>query len=125
MFGIILSLLFVYPLWVLIHEFSHIITAKALVGIIYWKIIPYPHRDENGTLWFARCFYYTKTSADKLSQAAIAWAPRIPGAIATILFPVAVYLSNWELTILLAGGMIDMVVGSVGRNPESDLQKAS
>ena len=122
-FSIIAAIL-VYPLWMWIHEISHIRMADKLIGVTDVEMKLYPHM-YGGSFWWAFVFYRLQRAPRKQEQFLISLAPRIPDLIACALAPLAFLFGIYPLGILLAGGIIDLFVGSLGRSPLSDLQKAA
>ena len=120
----ILAAILVYPLWMWIHEMSHIKMADRLIGVIDYKMKLYPHKF-GGQWWWAFVFYKLPREPNRHEQFLISSAPRIPDIIACLLTPIAFYFHLFPIGILLAGGIIDLFVGSIGRSSLSDLQKAA
>jgi hypothetical protein len=122
MVGIIISLLLVFPLWSIIHELSHITAAKLVFhDISPWKIIPWPHKHE-GKFYWARCSYTIPLSASYYDEQSDVWsAPRIADwvlggifIIVGIFYPIAL--------IFAVGAVIDIFVGTLGIDKQSDIQ---
>ena len=111
-----------YPLWMWIHEYSHIRAANKYVGVEWYKMYLYPHKF-NGVFYWARCQYLLKREPSSYELYKIAEAPRIPDFIACILLILASAFHLYPLVILLLGGVIDLFIGSLGIHPESDIQK--
>jgi tRNA(Ile)-lysidine synthetase-like protein len=119
-----LALLAVFPLWAAIHEYSHLRKAKQLVGVQWYKMFLYPH-SYNGVWYWARISYILNRQPNSWELYDICLAPRTPDLWATLLLPFSAIFGLWPLTILLAGGAIDMFVGSLGISDASDLKRAA
>lgn len=120
----IIATILVYPLWMFIHEWSHLKMADRTVGVEWYKMFLYPHT-YNGHFYWARVQYLIYREPTKWEMLLISLAPRIPGLVGLLLAPLAFWLGIYPLGILLAGGIIDTFVGSTGFTPASDLQKAA
>jgi hypothetical protein len=128
---ITMSILFAavsYFAWLLIHEFSHLLMAKKLIGVNKWKMKLYPHRAEDSSLRFGAVWYWMNRQPSSKEHAAILLAPRIPNVLASILFIFGAVLSGYLATIWFifwGAGIIDLVYGSIGISKLSDLKRAS
>ena len=116
-----------YFIWSVIHEFSHLIAAKATVGVSEWEIKPYPHI-YNGKLRWSGYYASLKKSPTKKQTAAIYLAPRVPDLAAASLLPWTVLLPAPVAFLAAAfcmAGLVDLFVGSLGISDLSDLKRAA
>ncbi len=110
--------------WNVIHEMSHVLMAKALVGLKSWKIFPYPHKVGDNFVW-ARSTWRSLEAPTRHQKAAIHLAPRIANIVFMVLMA-AVCLSHSPLAvfwlIFCGGAIIDLFTGSLGISKYSDLK---
>jgi hypothetical protein len=132
MFWIILFVfaVFCYVLWTAIHELSHVLMARLLVGISYWEINLIPKIKEAKLLriQFASCFYIPLKRSTKQQQAAISLAPRIPDVLGAIALPFVSLMPapiSYFMMVFFGSALVDLFVGSIGMSEESDLRKAA
>lgn len=128
--ALVISTLITAPLWIVIHEMSHILAAKQIAPVKDIKLWLYPHRDEEGKFYFARVRWSWDPwpVISDFVLAMVYLAPRIPDLFATLMFPYGFLFSNpwcYVWYIFWAGGLIDLFVGSLGIRKYSDLQIAS
>jgi len=100
--------------------------AKKRVGLEWFKLKLYPHMNE-GSLRWAACEYLPKKQPTPEDVALISLAPRIPDLLACWLFILTPLFSGWFAVawfIFFGAGIIDLINGSIGFSPNSDLQKA-
>ena len=111
-----------YVVWAYIHEYTHLLIAKKLVGVNSYTIKLYPHNHSVLGFVFASVSYQLKRNITSTERAKISFAPRIPDLFALILFP---FTSNLDLfwIILIGGGLIDTIRGSFVFSPTSDIKK--
>jgi len=102
----------------------HLSAAQTLVGVKWYKIRPYPHFMD-GKLYFASIQYILEREPTEEEQAIISIAPRAAGLIACIALPFVALTGWWWLMILVAGGVVDTFVGSLGIREHSDLRRAA
>lgn len=114
--------------WAAIHELSHARAARKL-GATGFRFKLYPHLS-GGRLVFA-CVSYT-LPAGVLDTVGVHLAPRVPDLVASLLFPLTGFQnylewSGWQtaLAVLAAGGVVDLLVGSLGLSASSDLRRAA
>jgi hypothetical protein len=106
---------------------SHILMAKKRVGLEWFKLKLYPHMNE-GSLRWAACEYMPKKQLTSEDIVNISLAPRIPDLLAAWLFIFTPIFSGWLAVawfIFFGAGIIDLINGSIGLSPNSDLQKAA
>jgi hypothetical protein len=114
-----------YFVWAYIHEYAHLYTAKKLVGVKSYTMRIYPHKHPTLGFVFASVSYEYETNLISLDQRAwISFAPRIPDAIALILFPFTHDLDLFWV-ILVGGGLVDTIRGSFVFSPTSDIKRYS
>jgi len=108
---------------------SHIIVAKLIGNVKSWTIKPYPNKSADGRWRFASANWTwdgEKPSQGKLGL--ISLAPRVTGFIAVELVLITFFLTGIAKMLLLifcAAGVVDMIVGSIGKSPFSDLKVAA
>ena len=117
-----------YFLWATIHELSHVIVYHFMCKVHSWSIKPYPHK-YRGSIRFAGYSVWCDSLPDKYVQWKYALAPRVMNVLACLLLlPLTVILTGWiqvVCIVLCAGGVLDLIVGSLGIRRYSDLQIAS
>jgi hypothetical protein len=114
-----------YFVWAYIHEYAHLLTAKKLVGVKSYTMRIYPHNHPRLGFVFASVSYeYEKETMTLDQRAWISFAPRIPDAIALILFPFTHDLDLFWI-ILVGGGLVDTIRGSFVFSPTSDIKRYS
>jgi hypothetical protein len=122
-----LFLIGTYLTWGYLHEFAHLLVMKTYRKVTEWDIVPFPHMHE-GRFYFARVHYrYESPILSDKEQARVAVAPRVVdlAAISTIvLLSNLNYFNIWVMTFL-CGGIVDLITGSIGRNPQSDFNRYS
>jgi len=112
-----------YFLWAYIHEFAHLLSSKKLVGVKLYTMRIYPHNHPRlGFVFASVSMVYAKESITLDQRAWISFAPRIPDAIALIVFP---FTSDLDLfwIILVGGGLVDTIRGSFIFSPTSDIKR--
>lgn len=124
---LLLSIGFAYILWVGIHEISHMVMAKILLQGSNFELhlLPSYHLDRGWVFGYCRCRYSIDASTWK--QGVFFLAPRIPNILAAIAlqFVYPTTMASLALVIIIGAGLIDLIVGSLGISPISDLQRAS
>jgi len=113
--------------WSYVHEMSHIIAAKKIVGLEWYKIKLWPHK-YNGSIRWASVTYAFKRKATEYERAVISIAPRIPGAVALIGMYCGFFMTGWvqiAWMMFWGAGVIDFIYGSIGYSEYSDLRKAA
>jgi hypothetical protein len=118
-----------FYLWAYIHEFSHLWMAKRLVGATETKISIHmpPMRLEDGSWRWARYQWKPDREVKPLERAAISLAPRIPNIVGVVAFPFFGLFNEWVAAfwfLLMGGGAVDFIVGSLGISERSDLKRA-
>ena len=122
MIELFIALLLVFPFWATIHELSHILVAKLNLGSIApWEIILWPHKYE-GRFYWARCSYMAPSDLSSQILASISAAPRLAALVVAMPFLILEFFFPWALVFVM-GAIIDIFVGTLGLNPESDLQR--
>lgn len=123
----ILAIIGTIMAWNFLHEISHIIMAKLLVGAKNVEIHPYPHFSDESFYW-SRSKWSYEESPTIYQKAAIYMAPRIID-ILFIALMVITCLSHSSFAIFwlifCAGGVVDLFVGSLGIGENTDLIKTS
>lgn len=114
--------------WSYIHEISHVLMAKKLIGLQWYKLKLYPHKYKDTWRW-AAVEYLPVRNATEREQAWISIAPRFPGIFAALMFVFTGFMSSGLLAVVWAilwgSGLVDMFVGSVGTSQHSDIHKAA
>jgi hypothetical protein len=127
--GGLLLLVATFFLWALLHELSHFLWVLGLRPDADGDFKLYPHRAGGRFLWASVDWTYGGERMTPSELAWVSWAPRWPdlaGAAGAVLC--AWLLDGWwslASAAVLSGGMVDMAVGSIGYDPESDLRKAA
>jgi hypothetical protein len=127
----LLALLLVVPcflIWSAVHEYSHWVAAKLLLGARNPKFKLYPHKYKDTFRWASVRYTVTTDRFLPAGRALISLAPRLPGLIACTLMPVGLLLSGYLQIVwfmLFGSGVVDYMMGLIGKSPHSDLQKAS
>ena len=114
--------------WSYIHEMAHIIAAKKTVGLAKYELKIFPHIDPTAGFRWAACKYWYEQKPTAGNQALISLAPRIPDALAVIMFALTGLMSGWLALvwgIVWGAGIVDLIVGSIGYSQFSDLRKAA
>ena len=117
--------------WLIIHEMSHILMAKALLDVTEWKITPYPHskgEGENKRWVFASASWKYQGEYTPKQRAAVALAPRIPNLLAVAMAPFGLlFTPTWGFVwaVFWTVGIIGLIVGLIGKSEFSDLNKAA
>lgn len=113
--------------WAAIHEFSHLLMAKALVGSRLISLKLWPHWFK-GTFYFASIRHDFERSPTAEQEAAIHLAPRIPGVAAAAALPFTAFLPSpwiWFVGLAVGAALIDIAVGSIGWSDRSDAKRAA
>jgi len=114
-------------LWNFIHEMSHVLMAKIVGDVKTWTIKPYPHM-HRGSFRFAGAYWMWKRLPEDKDRGWVYLAPRLPDLLAILAIPATFLLTGlakFILLIVLAGGIIDLFVGSLGISDKTDLNKIS
>ena len=133
MIEIITALICAIPaffLWVVIHEMSHYIAYKLTTGVISAKFKLYPHIKEGEGPWWKRFRWAAirveiprdETISERFL---ISFAPRLLAMIAFPITALVIGIPGVVIATLVGAGLVDLLVGSLGISPNSDLQKAA
>lgn len=116
-------------LWAAIHEGAHLLAARIAAPISSASMRLWPYRTDDGSWRWAESRWNWR---DVPSLQAIGWvmlAPRLPNALGGMLLPGAATLpETWMVvvwTVVWAGGVADLAVGSMGIGANSDLRRAA
>lgn len=118
--------------WTTIHEVSHLLAAKKLVGVVKYKIKPYPHIHPQAGFRWAGVEYWPEREVTSTESGLISLAPRLPNLLAAALCPLAPFVGSlfglfpavaWLL--FWGAGVVDLLNGSIGYSKHSDLQNAA
>jgi hypothetical protein len=121
----VLYAILTYFVWAYIHEYSHLLVAKHLIGVKSYTMRIYPHKHPKLGFVFASVSYEYETNLISLDQRAwVSFAPRVPDTIALIIFPFTHDLDLFWV-ILVGGGLVDMIRGSFVFSPTSDIKRYS
>lgn len=124
-FGLsVLAIIPIFLIWVSIHEYSHLLMAKWLVGVSEYKIWLLPHK-MNGNFYFGRVVFIPKKELTDRQEVLVLMAPRIMGLVALILFPLIGLHVPPIVCLLLLGGLIDWFHGFMGGNKETDIDRTA
>ena len=132
-----LHLLYLIPLtfyiWAWLHERAHVYVADRLIGVVHYHISLRPRRYKGGIRWAEVSYYLWRTPTER-EKLWIALAPRVPSAVGVLLAPAGSWLAVQGLlgpylllawTVLLGGGVVDLITHSIGSHDRSDLQRAA
>jgi len=128
--GCVVAVVAAFFLWASLHELSHYIAIKRYRSNAKGEFFLYPHRHEGRFLWARVSWEFEGVELSPTELAWVSFAPRWPdlvGVIGTTVLALALGWSWWALwlVILLGGSFFDLLIGSLGVNAESDLQRAS
>lgn len=116
-------------LWTTIHELAHLLVAKALVNAELLSMKVWPHVDEKaGFRWGAVRWQWTDRQPTDNEHALILFAPRLPGLLAAVGFPLTALAQGHAamvLAILVGAGLVDLANGSLGISEHSDLKRGA
>lgn len=113
--------------WNFLHEASHILMTKLVVGAKNVEIHPYLHFSDGSFYWSRSKWSYEK-SPTVHQRTAIYMAPRIVDILfITLMAITCLSHSNFAIfwLIFCAGGLVDLLVGSLGIGKNTDLIKTS
>ena len=113
--------------WAAIHEFSHYVVARWRVGVKSAKFRLYPHKRRGRFMW-ASITYWPERNSTPYDEALICIAPRFPDALGCWAVAFAgLFDGMWFViwTVVFGGAVVDLIVGSIGWNPHSDLRKVA
>ena len=116
--------------WSIFHEMSHVVAAKLLGNVEWWKIKLLPHK-YNGKFYFARSYWAYKDGLPTVNkQGMILLAPRVLNVLSTLtaitlMGTAFASFGHTAFMIMLLGGTVDLLVGSLGLTEQSDLRVAS
>jgi hypothetical protein len=122
---IILGIIFIFG-WVMMHEISHIVGAKAVGDVEEWRVKPYPHMSDGDLLIAGAYWKWGGEPSGNLGW--IYLAPRIVNILSFIGIGLAYMVSGPLQVILLIFsffGLVDLFYGSLGIRERSDLRRAS
>lgn len=114
-----------FSIWTNIHELAHVFAAKATVGLKWWRIKWWPHKHPRLGWVFASWTGRFKRRITHHERTIISYAPRIPDIFACVMLLFSALLP-WPFIlfwlIFWGAGLVDMVTGSLGISPVSDIQ---
>lgn len=122
-----------YFAWTAIHEYSHLLMAKKKVGVPKYEMKLYPHIGPGEGPWWKRIRfgsvkYWLTREPTPSEDYQISIAPRYADLVAVVMFPLTACLSGpfaWVWAIFWGAGLVDLIYGSIGYSPYSDLRKAA
>jgi len=112
--------------WSVLHETSHAI-AMSQAGFKDISIQPYPHMSDSGFMFASARGIPTSNNLSRQTNIKMLMAPRCVDLLAVIAFPLMANISPEKKKLLypfVLGGLIDLVVGSIGRSSYSDIAQA-
>jgi hypothetical protein len=124
----VLAAIVIWPLWLVIHEMSHIAAARMVGPLKSWAIKPYPNKADDGHWRFASAKWTWEEEPTPTQRGLVSLAPRVPNLAAIMLILATFFLTGIAKVLLLifcAAGVIGLVVGSIGSTKNSDLQKGA
>ena len=115
-------------LWAFIHEEAHAFVCKRLRPDATFTKKYYPHTMPSGRLVFAAYYSKFKGELTDSERARIAIAPAVCDMAAIGLLHLSYLLLGAGIVqtvimILCVGGLVDLITFSIGKSPESDLQR--
>ncbi len=116
--------------WIVIHELSHLLMAKWLLNVKLVKFSVIPSKDlGHWTFGYVKYDHPEDVTPTDWQDFCISWAPRIPGLIACLLFPLTLYFTGIPgmiLFLLLGAGIIDYAsaMESTGKG-HSDIERGA
>jgi len=116
-----------YFLWLLLHEASHLVAVHLSVGLSSWHIYLWPAKID-GHWVFGYSTWECKQPTSPEQKGMICLAPRavdLVGAVGFGLTPLFSGVGFIVWGVLFGAGVVDLIVGSLGISPISDLRKAS
>ena len=113
----------VYITWAFLHEMSHVLVAKWVVGITDYSIVLYPHKHDGKWYW-ARSSYVFSQEPTVEQRACVFFAPRLLSSVACLAFVFGSIIGNWWYIFWL-GGVVDHFIGSLGIGGHSDLYRTA
>jgi len=121
---------FAFILWALLHEVAHLTAVRMFRNVSWYRIVPAPHWNDAGAFqWASVEWTHTGEPLTPGEAAVVKLAPRAPDLLAALLTPVvAAYVETWVGAIplvLIGAGLVDLLIGSLGISPASDLRVAS
>lgn len=99
-------------LWVVVHEFSHLIAAKLIFGVSEWEMKVWPCKLDG-----RKVGGYVKYSTIKLitnkGDGLISLAPFMVSILTCILLPICIITQHYILAVIMYGGVMDQIRGSM------------
>ena len=119
----LLFILFTYVSWTYIHELAHLLALKRYKEVKSWSIKPFPHKHPRLGFVFGSVSYDYEGGLTSYQLGVISIAPRIPGALGSLLFCIDTGNLYWD--IFFAGALIDTLRGSLPLSETSDICRYS
>lgn len=113
--------------WTFIHEMSHVVAVKLTSGLHWYRMRLYPHK-LNGEDCGASVTYLPKRVIKPKEQAIISMAPFVPSLLASVLCPVAIFMSGWVAVawfLFWFIGVCDLVSEVSASTKNSDIMNAA
>jgi len=127
----ILAIIPTFLFWAWAHEFCHLLAHKVCGadGTYVIKVLPHKWRDK---WYFARLhwvqYFIPPGGLTPTQRGFIEIAPRFVDLLAVIALPFAILFPGvlcWMWIVFWGGGIIDLIVGSIGWSERSDLRQGA
>ena len=123
------ALVATFFLWAALHELAHYAVLKKYRPEATASFKLYPHTTNGRFFWAEVSWEFEGEDINDYELAWVSIAPRFPDLVGVNLTVALGWLLPWPwalpFVVLAAGSLVDLAVGSVGRDPESDLMRAS
>ena len=128
--GCVVAIVAAFFLWASLHELAHYAVLKRYRSNAEGRFTLYPHCHDGRFLWARISWEFEGVDLSPTELAWVSFAPRwldLAGVLGTTVLALCSGWSWWALwfVILLGGSFFDLLVGSLGTDPESDLQRAT
>lgn len=124
----IIILLVSTVLHLVLHEAMHLLFIRIFRKIENITFKPWPHKHESRWYWGRVEATIKGDPLNKHETFFMKMAPRLWNILALVLLP-CLTTFGWPWMLVWAAlwipGIVDLIVGSIGMNPESDIRKAS
>ena len=125
----VVALVATFFLWAALHELTHYIVLKKYRPEATASFKLYPHREYGRFFWARVAWEFDGEDINAYELAWVSIAPRFPDLVGVNLTVALAWLLPWPwvlpAVVLAAGSLVDLAVGSIGRDPESDLLRVS
>jgi len=118
-------------LWAALHELAHYAVLKSYRPNASASFTLYPHREYGRFFWARINWEFDGEDITDRERAWVSLAPRIPDLVGATAAPLLAWLLPWPwpwtliAVVVAAGSLLDLAIGSIGHDPESDLKRAA